>query len=197
MSSTLYSLSLQDCPILHKTSLDFSFITVNLLCVSNLQTNICVSTQWLYISDVPESVLNIYVIHNQLLSTIHYFVIKGAACISKRIILSIVQFLAQNSRPIKAFYFSYTKVKKKKKSPQTHNFSNALPHGHTPSFPILFFSWRHLSVYLTFSIVSLTEKASGCSLTRRRRGIDIQVGASCPYLPCPLVHHREWLKCLL
>lgn len=133
---------------MHKTSLFFSFVTVNLLCVSNLQTNICVSTQWLYITDVPESVLNIYVIHNQLLSTIHYFVIKGAACISKRIILSIVQFLAQNSTPIKAFYFSYTKVKKK--SPQTHNFSNALPHGHTPSFPILFFLKTPVSLFNIF-----------------------------------------------
>lgn len=137
MSSTLYSLSLQDCPILHKTSLDFSFVTVNLLCVSNLQTNICVSTQWLYITDVPESVLNIYVIHNQLLSTIHYFVIKGAACISKRIILSIVQFLAQNSTSIKAFYFSYTKVKKIKKAHKLITFQMLCPTGtllHSPSF---------------------------------------------------------------
>lgn len=106
----------------------------------------CKHTQWLYISGVPENVLNIYVILNQLLSTIHYFVIKEAACISKRIILSIVQFVVQNSTPIKAFYFSYTKLKIK--SPQTHNFSNTLPHRHSPSFPILFFFFPKTPVSL-------------------------------------------------
>lgn len=118
VSSTSHSLNCQTFlgfPVLDKASLNFSFVAKNLCSSSNFQANIYINIQWLDISDVLENALNIYVILNHLLSTIHYFVLKIVVHILQRIILSIVPFFVQNSRHslIKAILFiSYTKPEK-------------------------------------------------------------------------------------